>query len=128
MMSLAYAFSVLTVVTTMGVPSPTVAPRLEGPRVVVAVLAAKLGVKAMPSSPEELELGHSITASLVDANKILKFGISGMHDGARVTITRIAADKLRVEADEMEPVEHTEVVTLLINSDGSYTRVPPKTP
>jgi hypothetical protein len=127
MMAIAYAFSVLTVFTTFAAPAKTVAPRPEDPKVVIAILADKLGVKPMPSSVEELGLGHSVTASLVDAAKLLKFGIGGMHEGARVTITRIAEDKLRVEADEMEPVEHKEAVTLLINGDGTYTKLPKKT-
>jgi hypothetical protein len=127
MMSLAYAFSVLSVFTTFAAaPGPGPAVRAEGPVVVVGVFSDKIGVKPMPSSPLELELGHSFTASVVDGAKLVKYGIVGMHEGARVTVTRIAADKLRVEAEEMEPIEHKEIVTLLINGDGTYTPVSKK--
>ena len=127
MLSLAYAFSVLTVFTTIGVaPTPAPVARSEGPVVVVSIFSEKIGVKPMPSSPLELELGHSFTASVSDPGKLHKSGISGMHEGARVTVTRLSADKLRVEAEEMEPVEHKEIVNLAINGDGTFTVIQKK--
>jgi len=84
----------------------------------------KLGLKVSSSAPEDFELGRSITASLADPAKIAKYGIVGMHEGARVTVTRVAPDRLRVEADEMEPIPNKSTVTLKVAADGSMSQAP----
>jgi len=84
----------------------------------------KLGLKPSGSLPDEFELGRSITVSLADPAKAAKYGIVGMHEGARVTVTRVAPDRIRVEADEMEPVPSKSIVTLKVATDGSMTHAP----
>jgi hypothetical protein len=84
----------------------------------------KLGLKPSGNLPDEFELGRSITVSLADPAKAAKYGVVGMHEGARVTVTRVAPDRIRVEADEMEPVPNKSAVTLKVGVDGSMTRAP----
>ena len=98
----------------------------------VDALMDKLGVKGMPNGERELELGKSTTTVLAEPQKLAPYGITGMHEGARVTMTCVGPNRLRVEADEMEPVSRSVVVTLLVGDDGSVTvapeRAPPKPP
>jgi hypothetical protein len=84
----------------------------------------KLGLKPSGDLPGDFELGRSITVSLADPAKAAKYGIVGMHEGARVTLTRVAPDRVRVEADEMEPVPNKSNVTLKVAADGSMTQAP----
>src|SRR4029079_6548772 len=85
----------------------------------------KLGLKPSENLPDDFELGRSITVSLADPAKAAKYGIVGVHEGARVTLTRVAPDRVRVEADEMEPVPNKSVVTLKVAANGSMTQAPP---
>jgi hypothetical protein len=101
---------------------PNVAPVPVGP------IAVKLGVKQMPSTPIELELGRSATTILAEPSKLVAYGIKGMHEGARVTITCVGPNRVRVEADEMEPVYISEKVTLKVDADGGLTPVPDRPP
>lgn len=101
---------------------PDVAP------VRVGTVAEKLGVKVLPSAPHELEFGHSATTTLDDPKKIAPYGIKGMHEGARVTITCVGPNRVLVEADELEPVEQRAKVTLHMNDDGTLTPVAERTP
>jgi len=94
----------------------------------VGNVADKLGVKTMVNSPRELDLGRSVTTTLTDPGKIGSYGIKGMHEGARVTITCVGPNRVRVEAEEMEPVEQRTTVTLKVGEDGSLTPVPPAPP
>ena len=110
-------------VIAIGAPRPTLA-QFGPPEVSVTATLAKLGAKAATTNiPSDLELGRSVTASLVSVEKIEQFGIKGMHEGARVTVTRVGPDRIRVEADELEPVAAKSVVTLRIGNDGSLTPV-----
>lgn len=99
-------------------------PASAGPDVSMKTLADKLGIKPSPNAPDDIEIGRSVTASLASPEKIAQYGIKGMHEGARVTVTRTAPDRLRVEADEMEPVSSRAAVTLRVGTDGSMTQVP----
>ena len=98
----------------------------------VDAVMEKIGVKGLPNAERELELGKSTTTVLAEPQKLATFGIAGMHDGARVTITCVGPNRLRVEADEMEPVSRSAAVTLQVGDDGSVKiapeRVPPKPP
>ena len=110
-------------VIAIGAPRPTLA-QFGGPEVSVTATLAKLGAKAATTNiPSDLELGRSVTASLVSVEKIEQFGIKGMHEGARVTVTRISPDRIRVEADELEPVSAKGAVTLRVSVNGSLTPV-----
>ena len=114
-------------------PALATAQRPDVDPVSVGSVAEKLGAKAGPSSPRELELGRSATSTLDKPEKLAAYGIKGMHEGARVTITCIGPGRVRVEVDEMEPVARRGAVTLQVSTDGSLTPVtdhplPPKPP
>ena len=94
----------------------------------VDAVMEKLGVKGLPNSPRELELGQSATTMLTEPGKIAPYGITGMHESARVTITCVGPNRLRVEADEMEPVSKSVTVTLHVAEDGALTVVPERAP
>jgi hypothetical protein len=80
----------------------------------------KLGLKPNVNAPRELDVGRSVTATLADPKKLEPY-IKGMHEGARVTISCIGLGRVRVEAEEMEPVEQRTTVTLHVGQDGSLT-------
>jgi hypothetical protein len=101
---------------------PDVAP------VRVGAVADKLGVKVGPGTPRELEFGRSATTTLAEPEKLAPYGIKGMHEGARVTITCVGPNRLRVEADELEPVQQRAAVTLRVSDDGSLTAVADRAP
>ena len=94
----------------------------------VGNVAERLGVKLMPSAPTEIDLGHSVTAMLADPGKIEAVGIKGMHEGARVTITCVGPSRLRIEADEMSPVEQRKTITIRVDVDGTLTQTPDRPP
>lgn len=114
----------------VGAPRRAVAQSdLAEPDVQVGAVLKQLGAKpATTNFPSELELGRSITAMLVSPDKLADCGIKGMHEGARVTVTRVAPDRIRVEADELEPVAAKGAVTLRVGSDGSLTPVAERGP
>jgi hypothetical protein len=89
----------------------------------VGTVTDKLGVKSMVNAPRELDLGHSVTTTLEDPKKLSPY-IKGMHQGARVTITCVGPNRVRVEAEEMEPVEQRSTVTLRVAVDGSLSPMP----
>ena len=111
-------------------PVPALAQSQQQGAVEISVKSAieKLGLKPTGNLPDDFELGRSITLSLADPVKAAKYGIVGMHEGARVTLTRVAPDRVRVEADEMEPLPNKSAVTLRVASDGSMTRAPDRPP
>jgi len=86
-------------------------------------VATQLGLKSPPGQPRELAVGASATYTLVDPSKLAALGVTGVHAGARVTIIRIAADKLRMEVDEIEPVALTKKATLKIDQEGKLTAI-----
>ena len=94
----------------------------------VDAVMEKIGVKGLPNAERELELGKSTTAVLAEPQKLAAVGITGMHDGARVTITCVGPSRLRVEADEMDPVSRSVTVTLQVGDDGSLTIAPARGP
>jgi len=113
-------------------PRVTIAQQPDVDPVSVGAVADKLGAKPMPNAPRELELGHSATTTLAEPQKIAPYGIKGMHEGARVTITCVGPSRVRVEVDEMEPVAQRATVTLHVSTDGSLSpvadRPPPQKP
>lgn len=93
----------------------------------LGAVADQLGVTIRAeSSGDELALGASFTGSLDDPEKLAAFGIAGMHKGARVSVMRVAPDKIRVEADEIEPAPARAGVTLRVAADGKL--LAPKAP
>ena len=87
----------------------------------VKTIATQLGVKVQPRESDDLTLGASFTGTLEDPDKLAEFGIKGMHAGARVTVFRSAPEKIRVEADEMEPAPARGSATLRPDGKGGVT-------
>ena len=102
------------------VPALVAAQGVGAPTIPVGSVSAKLGVKTTQSAPIELEPGHSVTTTLSDPKKLDPY-IKGMHEGARVTISCVGPGRIRVEAEEMEPVEQHTTVTLHVADDGAIT-------
>jgi hypothetical protein len=115
-------------VLCVALPHLTIAQQPDVDPVSVGAVADKLGVKVIPSAPRELEFGRSATTTLAEPQKIASYGIKGMHEGARVTITCVGPSRIRVEVDEMEPVAQRAAVTLHVSTDGSLTPVPERAP
>jgi len=120
-------------VLVVALPVFATAQRPDVDPVSVGRVADKLGATAVPSAPRELEFGHSATSTLAKPEKLATYGIKGMHEGARVTITCVGPSRVLVEVDEMEPVAQRGSVTLQVSTDGSLTPVtdrpaPPKPP
>jgi hypothetical protein len=89
-----------------------------------ARIADQLGIKLQLGQAEELATGGSLTGSLVDPAKLAKLGLPALHDGARVTVTRVAPDRLRIEVDELDPVPVTHKATLTIDDTGQLRMLP----
>ena len=94
-------------------------------QVSTAVVSEQLGLKASPRQADDLLVGASISCSLVDPAKLAALGAAGLHAGARVTFMRVASDRLRVEADEIEPVLLTKKLSLNIDAQGRLSAVVP---
>jgi hypothetical protein len=107
----------------LATPAVTVAQnvRQQSSQVTRNDIADQLGAKVTSGPNEELGIGSSLTGTLVDPAKLVKLGISGMHEGARVSLMRVAPDKVRVEVDELEPIPQTKKATLKIDDKGRLT-------
>jgi monoamine oxidase len=81
-------------------------------------VAEQLGTKLNPEQREELALGVTLNGTLQEPEKLEKFGITGVHKGARVTAMRVAPQKVVVEVDEIEPTPLTRKATLRITEQG----------
>jgi len=88
-------------------------------------IAEQLGAKLQPRDDDELRIGMSFTAVLESPEKLAELGLKGMHAGARVTVARVAPDKIRVEADEMTPVQNSAAAAFKIDAKGALV-APPK--
>jgi hypothetical protein len=115
-------------VVCVALPGLAIAQQPDVDPVSVGAVADKLGARVIPSAPRELEFGHSATTTLAEPQKLASYGIKGMHEGARVTITCVGPSRVRVEVDEMEPVAQRGAVTLRVSTDGSLTPVPERPP
>jgi hypothetical protein len=87
-------------------------------RVDVSRLTARLGIAPQPDSPTELDVGTSVTCILRTPDRLAAFGIRGVREGARVTIIRSAPDRIRIEADEIEPIR-TESAVVRLDASGA---------
>jgi hypothetical protein len=88
----------------------------------ISGVAAQLGLKVVQTrDDDEFVIGTSFTGLLTEPDKLARFGIR-MHEGARVTAGRMAPDKIRVEADEMEPVPARGSATLKADAKGVLTK------
>lgn len=80
-------------------------------------IADQLGAKVVDKTIE-FAPGASLTGTVTDPSKLAKFGITGIHEGARITAFRSTPEKVRVEVDEIEPAPLDKKVTLKIDSSG----------
>lgn len=88
----------------------------------IAAIAAQLGVELQSSGGGEMQLGDSYTGLLSEPAKLARFGIRGMRAGARVTMSRVAPDRVRVEADQVDaPTQGGATLRL----DAAGALVPP---
>ena len=87
-------------------------------------IAEQVGARLQPRDDDELRLGASFTALLQDPEKLAEFGVKGMHAGARITIARVAPDKVRIEADEMSPAPASAAATLKLDAKGALVAAP----
>ena len=123
-MSRGFMFLAALALATPSLPRSTPAQVTQQSEVAVKTITEALGLKpAATSAPTTLELGATITFSLTDPAKLAKYTIRGLHEGARVTVTRIAPDRIHVEADEMEPMPVSGKATLKVNGDHTFTLV-----
>ena len=87
-------------------------------------IAEQLGAKLQPRDDDELRIGMSFTAVLESPDKLAELGLKGMHAGARVSVARVAPDKIRVEADEMTPVQASAAGTFKVDAKGVLVAAP----
>lgn len=90
-----------------------------------ARVAEQLGTKLANGQPEDLAVGASATAMLADPGKLAALGLRDAKAGARVTIMRVARDRMRIEVDEFDPVPRTRKLTLRMDGDGRLSPVAP---
>ncbi|HEU4721834.1 MAG TPA: hypothetical protein VFS59_10770 [Gemmatimonadaceae bacterium] len=81
-------------------------------------VAQQLGTKLSVGQRDELTLGVTLNGTLQEPEKLEKFGITGVHKGARVTAMRIAPQKVIVEVDEIDPVPFSRKATLRVDDQG----------
>lgn len=110
-------------VAAFAAPVPDRAPAPADLAVTIGQIAEQLGVKVPNRADEEFALGISFTGSLEDTLKFEEY-VKGMHVGARVTVARIAPDRVYVEADELDPPQRKSI-RLRLNADGTLVK-PPK--
>ena len=89
----------------------------------VKAVAAQLGAKLQPRDDDDFGIGSSFTATLEQPDKLAEFGIKGMHTGARVTVARVAPDKVRIEVDEMDPVPARGSTTVKLDAKGALVAI-----
>ena len=81
-------------------------------------VAEQLGTKLNPGQRDELAVGVTLNGTLQEPEKLEKFGITGVHKGARVTAMRVSPVKVVVEVDEIEPAPLTRKATVRISEQG----------
>jgi hypothetical protein len=125
--------SVLSFVAVLAAATTSFAPRSSDAKgtmpqrpvvVTIGSVAAQLGVKVVVGNESEFLVGASFTGTLSEPEKLATFGIKGMHAGARVTMVRMAPDRVYVEADELEPPSRASA-RLHLDPDGNIVQ-PPK--
>ena len=89
-----------------------------------ARIAEQLGMKLSPAQSERLDVGTTVNGTLADPARLARFGVTDVHQGARVTVSRVAGDRLRVEIDELDPVPLTRKITFRMDEQGELTVVP----
>ncbi len=130
------ALGVISIALAATTPFPGAAQRSGGEPASIEVkqqsrellperVADQLGVKLAPGQPTAFTIGSSLTGMLTDSTKLAAFGARDVHIGARVTISRVAPEKVRLEIDELDPVPRTTKLTLHIDSEGRLSTTAP---
>ena len=101
------------------VPATDVKQQSAG--ITVRGIAEQLGTKTVPRESDELPIGGSFTGTLADPEKLVSLGIMGLHEGARVTVMRVAPERLRLEVDELDPAPLTKKATLRVDEKGKVS-------
>ena len=96
--------------------------RAQRPAIGIDTVASQLGVGLAGDHSGELTIGVSFTGVATDPARLEALGIHGAHKGARVTVIRIAEDKVLVEVDEMTPAPLRVSVRLRLGLDGTLSR------
>lgn len=121
MLSRSRTLAIAACLTILAVPSLRAQDtRQQGAPAFVSAkaLADQLGARLQPRDDDELRLGVSFTAVLEAPEKLTALGLKDMHAGARVTVSRVAPDRVRVEVDELEPVTASTTATLRLDPKG----------
>jgi hypothetical protein len=87
------------------------------------VVAQQLGTKLAPGHHVDFVLGKSVTGELTDPARLARYGVPGAHQGARVTAMRLAADRIVVEVDEVDPAPRTRRTMLKVDERGNITPI-----
>jgi hypothetical protein len=116
------AFSLVTPAALAAQGAPEV--KQQSSRVTKTDIAAQLGARIAASDDQELAVGGTINATLIDPEKLAMLGMTGLHAGARVTAMRVSPVKVRIEVDELDPVPLTKKATLKIDDRGRLSIVP----
>jgi hypothetical protein len=86
--------------------------------ITVRGIAEQLGTKIVARESDDLPIGGSFTGALADPAKLVSIGITGLHEGARVSVMRVGPDRLRIEVDELDPAPLTKKATLRVDEKG----------
>jgi len=98
-----------------------VAPTASAAEVTIGQIAEQLGVRIPNRADEEFALRTTFTGTLADTAKIQEFGIKGFGIGARVTVARIAPDRVYIEVDEIDPPQR-KTIRLQMSANGTIVK------
>jgi len=116
-------------VASAAVTAPYVGRSENRPAFIVPTIgsvAAQVGVKVTADRlDEEFTVGVQFSGHLEDVFKLSTYGLSDFRVGARVTVARIAPDRVHIDADELEPPRR-QYVRVRIDADGKLIK-PAKT-
>jgi hypothetical protein len=128
LLALLAACAVLVALTPRGAASqdPVKQQGTKVGRPTVTAIVEQLGLQKPLRDDDSLEPGANFTGILKSPEKLSRIGLAGMSIGARVTVVRIAPDKMHVEADQVEPVAARKTVVLKVDESGKLVPMPPK--
>ncbi|NUO65042.1 MAG: hypothetical protein HOQ11_07235 [Gemmatimonadaceae bacterium] len=97
--------------------------RAQPPGIGIDAVASQLGVGLAGDHSGDFAVGVSFTGVATDPAKLEALGIHGAHKGARVTVIRIAQDRILVAVDEITPAPLSISVRLKLGLDGTLSRL-----
>ena len=85
----------------------------------ISVVAEQVGVRLEPKPfDDEFRIGLSISGTLEHHEKLERFGVKGMKNGARVTMSRIAADRVRLDCDQLDAQPSNAKADIKVDESG----------